>query len=99
MEKNAPKPPPPAAEKSDGLARVVVILEAQLEASHKALQHYFAKGAIDIPIKLMSATVALAGMLAKLKGETRQRVIVERVGTEGGTPKNRKTNSPPVRPP
>ena len=97
MEQEAPKNPAPSGPvRLDPLARAAVLLEAELEAGHEMIRICLARGSTETASKLMSATVALALALAKLKGgETRQRVIVERVGGEGGYPENRKTNSPP----
>ena len=105
MEDDKPKPVRARTGKPDMLARAAAILEAELVASHEAVQQCVRHvDYMQVAARLMTAAAALAGALAKIRGETRQRITVERLGERsakaddsprGGTPKNRKTNSAP----
>jgi hypothetical protein len=81
MEKpNADRKATPQAADAALLDAAARMLHEELEFCHEWVRDLLAEGDPDTAAKMMAAASSLAGTLAKLKGETRQRITVERQG-------------------
>ena len=84
MKKDALKLPDPPKSAEALLDEAALMLFEELQMCHALIREINARGDIGFADLTIKSVAALAGALAKLKGETRQRITVERPEGEGG---------------
>ena len=91
MDKFDPKLPkrPRHMDGAQILHAAALILQNELLASHEAIQRCIQSQDDADAARLMRAAAAMACALVKLKGENRQRIVIERPGEGGGSQKSK----------
>jgi hypothetical protein len=79
MENDAETNRKTSQERDALLDSAALMLLEELEGCHDMVRRKLAAGHTDTATRMMAASAALAGALARLKGETRQRIIVKRL--------------------